>query len=309
LEKKIQKRIRKWTGIPVSVGIGPTKILAKAANHISKTNPEYTGVLVLNGNPETDHQLKNLPVEMIWGVGEKYHHFFKNLNICNAFDLLNADENRIREKLGIIGQRLVLELRGTVCYPLNQNPETKKEICTSRSFGYPIENYEELEEATTTYIAKVAKKLRKQKTLAQHLLVFIMTNKYASGPQYVNYKIVKLPSASNQTHELVHYAVVALKELYRKGYKYKKSGVIVSELIPDDGFQTALWDKKNRRKHKKLLDIVDRINENAGIEKVKFAVQGSEETWKMRQHNLSPHYTTRWADILIVDVDNYNRHA
>ena len=195
--------------------------------------------------------LRTFPVGETWGVGEKYEEFFRRSNIFSAFDLKNADENRIKEHLGVMGQRLVLELRGTVCYPINQNPDTKKEITTSRSFGHPVETYEELEQATISYVSKVALKLRRQKSLAQSLLIFIMTNKYAKGPRYVNYKIVKLPLASNQTRELIHYALIALKQLYRKGYLYKKSGIVVSEIIPEDGLQTGLWDDKNSEKNKK----------------------------------------------------------
>ncbi len=263
---------------------------------LSLTNPKFKEEL-----------LKTVKVESIWGVGEKYAQYFQKRNLINAFELLQADENRIREKLGVVGQRIVLELRGTICYPLNENPETKKEICTSRSFGHPIETYDELEQATTTYVAKVGKKLRLEKSLAQSLLVFVMTNKFASGPQYVNYKIVKLPVASNQTTELIHFARIALKALYKNGYKYKKSGIIVSELVPETAIQKALWENQDRDKKQNLINVIDKINQQAGIDKVKFAIQGEEKNWKMRQHNLSPRYTTQWKDILVVNVDNESK--
>ena len=301
--KKIKETVKKWTGIPVSVGIAPTKTLAKIANHIAKTNDGLQGVLQLAENKSIDQYLKNVPVVEIWGVGEKYAQFFRKGKIFTAFDLKQADENRIKEHLGVMGQRLVLELRGTVCYPLDKNPETKKEICTSRSFGQPITEYDELEQATMSYVSKVAQKLRKQKSLANSILIFIMTNKFAAGPQYVNYKIIQLPVPTGQTAELIHYAVIALKKLYKKGYAYKKSGVIVSDVVPVSGSQVHIWDNVDREKNKRLLEVIDRINQKAGIEQVKFAVQGTGETWQMRQHHLSPHYTTRWSDILVVDVD------
>ena len=301
--KKVRDTILRWTGIPVSIGIAPTKTLAKAANHMAKKDAQYNGVFSLFSNPSGDDLLKNIPVDDIWGVGEKYLAYFFRTGIKSAFDLKNSDEFKIRQKLGVVGQRLVLELRGTKCYRLNQNPETKKEICTSRSFGKPIENFHELEEATMTYVSKVGNKLRKQSSLAQFLLVFVMTNKYASGPQYVNYKIVRLPVPTNQTHELIHFARIALKSLFRKGYKYKKSGIIVSDVIPDDGCQLALWDASDRSKHGKILDAMDEINGKSGMDKIAFAIQGSKQSWKMRQHNLSPKYTTRWDDILCVDLD------
>jgi len=299
---KIIDRVKQWTGIPVSIGIAPTKTLAKIASHMAKTDAVNQSVLFLSDNQKADKYLKYIPVGEIWGVGEKYTQFFHRSKILTAFDLKQADENRIKEHLGVMGQRLVLELRGTVCYPMDKNPETKKEICTSRSFGQPLTTYEELEQATMTYVNKVAQKLRKQKSLANSLLIFIMTNKFATGPQYVNYKIIHLPVPTNQTAELIHYAVIALKKLFKKGYAYKKSGVIVSDVVPAKGVQSNLWDEVNREKNKKLLEVIDQINSKAGIDQVKFAVQGAEKTGQMRQYNLSPHYTTKWSDILIVDV-------
>jgi len=301
--KKIREKVFRWTGIPVSVGVAPTKTMAKVSNQIAKSDAQYSGVLDFISHPAKDELLSQFRVGEIWGVGEKYEEFFRRSNIWSALDLKNADENRMKEHLGVMGQRLVLELRGTVCYPINQNPDTKKEICTSRSFGHPVETYQELEQATTSYVSKVAVKLRNQKSLAQSLLIFIMTNKYAKGPKYVNYKIVRLPTASNQTRELIHYALVALKQLYRKGYLYKKSGIVVSEIIPEEGQQSALWDDTNREKNKQLIKVIDHINRKAGLDKIRFAVQGADETWKMRQENLSPHYTTRWSDVLVVNMD------
>lgn len=300
---RIKNTIKKWTGIPVSIGIAPTKILAKIANFIAKTEKHYNGILCFSKDQEIANYLREIPIGEIWGVGEKYAQFFQRGKIFTAYDLKQADENRIKEHLGVIGQRLVLELRGKVCYPIDKNPDTKKEICTSRSFGQPITTYEELEQATMSYVSKVGQKLRKQKSLANSILIFIMTNKFATGPQYVNYKIIQLPAPTNQTAELIHYAVIALKKLYKKGYAYKKSGVIVSDIVPENGEQTSLWDEVNREKNKKLLKVIDNINSKAGLEQVKFAVQGTEKSWNMRQHNLSPHYTTKWNDILIVDVD------
>ncbi|MEZ5197072.1 MAG: Y-family DNA polymerase [Bacteroidales bacterium] len=303
--KKVKETVRKWTGVPVSIGIAPTKTLAKVANHLAKSDMQFDGVLDFM-KTGSDKLLKTVPVEEIWGVGDKYAQFFNRSKIITAYDLKHADENRIKEHLGVMGQRLVLELRGTICYPMNQSPENKKEICTSRSFGHPISSYDELEQAATTYVSKVAQKLRRQKTLAGSILIFLMTNKYASGPQYVNYTIVKFPVPTNSPSELIHFSAIALKKLYRNGYKYKKTGAIVSELIPDTGQQTALWPETENIKNEKLLEVIDKINKRAGLEKVKFAIQGTEESWKMRQDNLSPRYTTQWSDILVVDVERGN---
>ncbi|MCF8367661.1 MAG: Y-family DNA polymerase [Bacteroidales bacterium] len=302
--KEVVKMVQKNTGIPVSVGIAPTKTLAKAANYLAKTHHSKEGNYCLLNEVERELQLQSVPINEVWGVGEKYNQYFKRTGIFTAFDLMNADENRIRDNLGIMGQRIVLELRGKTCYPLNDNPDLKKEICTSRSFGFPLKTLSELEEATATYVSLAALKLRKQKSLANSLLVFIMTNKYASGPRYVNYRIVKLPSPTNQTQELIHFAQIALKSLFRKGYLYKKSGVIISDIVPSANYQSKLWEPSSRNKNNLVIAAMDAINNKVGIDAVKFAIQGLSSSWKMRQNNLSPHYTTNWKEILEVDMDS-----
>ena len=303
----IRETIFQWTGIPVSIGIASTKTLAKAANFLAKKNQEFKGVCCLFHHPFYNDMLKKIPVLDVWGVGEKYYAYFFRSGIVSALDLKKSDEFTIRQKLGVVGHRLVLELRGTVCYRLNQHPEIKKEICTSRSFGKPVDTFHELEEATMTYVSKVGYKLRKQKSLARSILLFIMTNKYATGPQYVNYKIIQLPMPTNHTQELIHYTGIALRSLFRKGYKYKKSGIIVSDVIPDTGCQETLWYQADRPKQKRLLEAMDEINKKSRIDKISFAVQGSDQAWKMRQHNLSPKYTTSWEEMLCVNMDLLGR--
>ena len=301
--RKIRETIIRSTGIPVSIGIGPTKTLAKAANLVAKADPAHKGVFSMLGSKDTDNQLKKIPVTGVWGVGEKYQQFLRGMGISTAHDLKYADGHRIRDHLGVMGHRLVMELRGQVCYKLNDNPKQKKEICTSRSFGHPLETYGELEEATTTYAAKVGMKLRKQRSLAGTLLVFVMTNKYSLGPQYVNYRMINLPEPTNETAMLIHYARKALKSLFRSGYRYKKSGVIVAGLLPESGKQFSLWGKSENDRSRALQEAIDLINGKNGQEKDRYAVQGLGDSWKMRQNNLSPHYTTRWEDIPSVNVD------
>jgi DNA polymerase V len=300
--KRIRSSVMQATGIPVSVGIGPTKTLAKAANHLAKRKSSGDGVTNLVSNPSLDQQLKSIPVSDIWGVGEHFDRFFQRTGIRNAMDLKHSDSFHVREHLGIIGQRIVLELNGTSCYPLDENPVQKKEVCTSRSFGNPLLSLEDLLEATTTYAAFVAKKLRDQQSRAASLLVFVMTNKYASGPQYVNYKMVHLSVPSNQTQELIHHTGRLLSAVYKKGYRYKKSGVIASGLIPDDGKQVPIWESVSDRRTR-LEKTMDRINRKSGQGRVRYAVEGFGKSWKMKQDNLSPRYTTRWQDLPEVNMD------
>lgn len=300
--RKVRSTVMQATGIPVSVGIGSTKTLAKAANHIAKRRSDLKGVMDLYKNPTLDQHLQSITVSDVWGVGERYHRFFQRSGIRNALDLRRSDSFRVREHLGVVGQRLVWELNGTCCYPLDENPARKKEVCTSRSFGTPLLSLEDLLEATTTYAASVGKKLRDQKALASSLLVFVMTNKYAEGPQYVNYQMVHFAVPSNQTRDLIHHSGELLRSVFKKGYRYKKSGVIASGLIPDHGKQFPLWEPVSGRRDQ-IEKTMDRINQRAGNGKVRYAVEGSGKSFKMKQENLSPRYTTRWSDLPEVDMD------
>jgi len=204
--------------------------------------------------------------------------------------------------MGVMGERTVFELRGISCYPVDDNPMAKKGICTSRSFGRPVDTYDDLEEATTTFVASVAEKLRRQRSVAQSLTVFVMTNRFARGPQYVNGMTVNLPVATNHTAELIHHARIILKKLFRKGYLYKKSGVIVNDIIPQRALQCVLWDDMNRQKQEKITAAIDQINARMGKGKIRYAVQGTGRKWKMRQEKLSPKYTTDWEELLVIDV-------
>lgn len=297
----IIEKIGRYSGIPVSIGIGQTKTLAKAANYLAKANPSENVVLIPR-HDDADGMLKRIPVNEIWGVGDQYLRFFKSLGIQTAFDLKLADEYRIREHLGVTGQRLVLELRGKACFGLNEYPEEKKEICTSRSFGRPLECLQDLEEATSSYAARVAAKLRKQNSMASAVLVFLMTNKYAQAPQYVNYRIATLSTPASDTPTILNHALKALRGIYRRGFQYKKSGIIATGLVPASGRQTCLWDQR-KGFNDQLQETIDRINMKSGGEKVKYAIQGNGKSWKMRQNNLSPHYTTSWSDLPTVNID------
>jgi DNA polymerase V len=256
---------------------------------------------------EMDAILNSVPVDEVWGIGPQYADFLGKHNIHTALDLRNAPEKWIRKHMGVVGERTVTELRGTPCYTVDDNPSGKKGICVSRSFGKPTTDYNDLEQATSSFIAVAAEKLRKQKSMAQALTVFVMTNRFAKGPQYVNGTTISLPVATNNTAELIHHMVKILKKLFRKGYLYKKSGVILADIIPESALQCSLWDDVDREKQKKLTTIIDSINASMGKGKVKYGIQGFQRQWKMRQEKLSPGYTTNWQDLLTIDLDKKKR--
>ncbi|MBN1337672.1 MAG: Y-family DNA polymerase [Bacteroidales bacterium] len=307
--ENIRKTILQWTGIPVSTGIGTTKTLAKAASHHVKNSGGEKGVYVAGSGKEQDVFLQNLPVQKVWGVGEKYALFFQKNNIYNAYALKRADAFSVKNRLGVMGQRIVLELNGVCCYPLNNNPEEKKEVCLSRSFGKPIIRYDDLEAATVNYAGTIAGKLRKMELCAGDLLVFVMTGKYARGPQYVNYKIIHLPVPANNAPELIHYTIIALKQLFRDGYQYKKSGVIASGLVPAAGRQLEIWNEKDHQRSDLIQSVMDNVNRKTGNKSVKLAIENDGSTGKMKQEMLSPKYTTSWEGILQVKMDDTESKA
>jgi len=298
----VKQTIDKWIGIPVSVGIASTKTLSKVANHYAKKHLENNGVFEMTSPDLVEKILKQTPVDEVWGVGRKYSKFLYENQIKTAFDLRNAKDSWVRKNMSVVGLRTVKELRGEPCYNLDSMPVGKKAILTSRSFGKPLEKYDDVLQATSNFVSSCAEKLRKQKSCARAITVFVMTNKFSKGPQYINGKTIKFPVASNDTSEMIHYAAIALKMIFRNGYKYKKSGVIVNDLVPEENIQTSLWDTIDREKNKKLMKSVDKLNDLMGRNKVKFAVQGLDRKWKMRQEQLSPCYTTNWNDILEIKI-------
>lgn len=300
--QQIVRTVMKWTGIPVSIGIASTKTLSKLANDLAKELPETGGVLALMDEDTINGHMRSLSVNKVWGIGPRHARLLEEHGILTAYDLKCANEKWIRQHMGVMGERTVVELRGISCYPIDDHPQAKKGICSSRSFGKPVEDYDDLEEATTTFVASVALKLRRQQSVAQSLTVFVMTNRFARGPHYVNGTTVELPVATNHTSELIHHARLILKKLYRKGYLYKKSGVIVNDIIPQKTLQCTLWDDRNREKQEKITAAVDRINHRMGRGKIRYAVQGTGRKWKMRQEKLSPNYTTDWEELLVIEV-------
>ncbi len=302
--KEIRKTIMQWVGIPVSVGIGPTKTMAKIANHLAKKNPRYESILNMCelNEAETETLYKSLPVDEIWGIGGAYRDFLSGHGMRTIFDFIKAEESWVKKHMRIVGLKTLYELRGVSCLSLETFAQDKKNMCISRSYGIPLELYEDIEQATSTFAVRAAEKIRMQGSCARALIVFLMTNRYSNLPKYVNSILVQLPVATNMTNEIIHYALKGLKKIYKKGYKYKKSGVILTDLIPGDQLQYSIWDESNRQKLSDLINAVDQINAGIGQGAVKFAVQGTKRRWRMNQERLSPSYTGKWNEILTIKI-------
>ena len=299
---KIRSTIKQWTGIPVSIGIAETKTLAKIANKIAKKSVKAEGVLNLTASPYLNRALEITDVGDVWGIGHSYSSFLEKHGIHNALQLRDADDKFIKKKMGITGVRLLQELRGVSCYALEQFPSPKKGITVSRTFKNSIESLDDLKEAVAAYVSLGAEKLRKEHSVAGVLMVFLMTNRFRKENYYINIKTIKLPVATIDTSELIHYAHEGLKAVYRKGYLYKKAGVMFKHLYPENQIQADLFNYIDFKRSKKLMQTLDNVNKKMGSDTLKYAATGltNNQKWKTVFKRRSPSYTTNWNQLVKV---------
>lgn len=297
--RTIRATVRKWTGIPVSVGIAETKTLAKAANRVAKKNKEFDGVFDLR---EADHDavLERIAVEDVWGIGPRYAYRLRKYGITNAMKLRDCDERWIQKTMamGIVGVRLVLELRGIPCLPLDLKPAPKKEIACTRSFGAPETTLRGLKEATAAYTTRAAVKMRGQRSLVKTMMVYVMTNPFKNEPQYYNSAVIRFPAPTANTPEMIRRALEAMELIYRPGYRYKKTGVVLTELIPDTVYQPTFFEEPNRGALHRLMHVVDRVNARMGPGTLQYAATGvAKRPWHMRRERCSNAFTTQWQGL------------
>ncbi len=301
--EEVHQRVFRWTGIPVSIGIAPTKTLAKAANRIAKKKFPDKGICILDNETDIKRELSTFDISDIWGIGRRYSVFLKQRGIKTALQLREIDDGWIQKHLSIVGLRIVHELRGIPCYTLEEHPPKKQNICNARSFGSSQDAIEPISEAVATFAARCAEKLRKQSSAANIISVFLETNRFKENEaQYFPYKTLTLPEASNSSNELIKYALDGLHNIFREGYKYKKAGVMVSGIISSNETQIDMFSKVDHPRQQALMKAMDKVNGIMGRDKVRIASQGFDREWKLRQEKLSPNYTTQWDDILTIKV-------
>jgi DNA polymerase V len=296
--RRIKRTVQKWTGIPVSVGISSTKTLAKIANHHAKKIPAFKGSLCLMDEDRIVKALERTPVGEIWGIGRQYDKFLRQQHIETALQLRDAGDKFVDHYMTSVGLKTVLELRGYSCIEMDEAPAAKKSIVNSRSFGKQVSDLAELQEAVSNYITRAAEKLRKQQSVAGHLMVFLSTNRFKEGPQYNNSLSTTLFPPTAYTPELIRVAFTLLEELYLPGFEYKKAGVMFADIIaeadvPLNFIEACYLDDKR----KQLMDIVDKLNRKHGQDTLFFASSGISKDWQMRRAKLSPRFTTRWSDL------------
>ncbi len=298
--KTIRAKVLQWTGIPVSIGIGPTKVLAKVANHVAKKQTD-DGIFDIRSQQAQDEILKTLNVDKVWGVAGRWSERLRRMGINKAAELRDASPTIIRKHLSVVGERILRELRGQTCIDLEEI-QPRKSIMSSKSFGNLLTKKEPIEEALANYAARACEKLRKQNSQAQRVHVFVQTNGFReTDQQYNNGFTYTLTTPTSDTRSIIEAAKFCLSKIYKQGYRYKKTGVMLMDLIPASLGQKQLFvDCNPRDLRDSLMGVVDRANKDHGPDTLFFGAQGVNREWKMRCGLRSPRYTTQWDELLMV---------
>ncbi|MEY2809536.1 MAG: polymerase [Pseudomonadota bacterium] len=298
----MRERVRMWTGMPVCVGIGPTKTLAKLANHVAKKHPRSQGAF--NYNALTDAQkaalLQRIPVSEVWGVGRKLTQRLLAHGVETVLDLREAHIPSLRAEFGVVMEKTQRELQETPCIQMEEVAADKQQIIASRSFGSMVTDLPVLKDALSTFVANACAKLRAQNSQAAVIQVFLQTNRFRQDlPQYSPSLAVPLPQPTHDTLVVNRWADALCERMFREGYQYKKAGVMLSELSPVT-HQQGDWLEASPPGHSKLMQALDHLNARYGRGAVKVSTQGAYQGWQMRQERKSPNYTTDWDDVPVV---------
>lgn len=293
---KVRASVVRNTGIPVSIGVAPTKTLAKLANKLAK---KKTGCMVLDTPQAITAAVNDFPVEDLWGIGRQYYTKLEALGIVTVGQLRELPEMWFKQHMTIQGQRMWHELWGRPAIPFDNMPETTKCVSVSRSFRNYVEDTDILCEAVTLYASRTAEKLRRVKLRCMYLQVFMYTNRHREDhPQHYPAHTHKLAIASNNTHDLVKIAVTVAKMLFMPGMKYRKAGVIATGLVHEHELQLHLFKPHDEGRLDRLSDVIDRVNLAYGRGTLRMASEGYIKSWRLKHEYLSKGYTTRWTDII-----------
>jgi DNA polymerase V len=297
--REIRKTVRRHLGIPVCVGIGPTKTLSKLANHVAKKHPRSEGVFdynVLTGS-QRQSVLKNIGVNDVWGIGKKLSASLHAQGIETVLQLRDANAKGMRAKHGVVMERIIAELNGISCIGVTDIDPPKKQIVSSRSFGQTVEDIDDLKDAIAHFVTNAALKLRAQGSVAGIVQVFIMTDRFRNDqPQYNPSMSLPIPVPTDDSLLISQWAGRGLDAIFRKGYFYKKAGVILSEISDKSLAQTDMFAPIRKPE---LMHAMDSVNARFGKGALRLSQDGSRRSWSMRQENRSPEYTTRWDEVAV----------
>ena len=296
---ELRSRIRHNLGVPIAIGLAPSKVLAKLANRVAKGDRCRAGVFDLGCEADPDPWLENTPVEEIWGVGRQLSRWCRVRGIANARQLRDMSSGELRAKAGVVGLRLQLELQGVSCLPLDEGPTAKRETCVSRSFSRAITDESELRQAVASYVVRAAEKLRRQRQRCGRLTVFARTSPFSPG-FYSQAASAALPLASNDTAVLLQAALRLVPAIFRPHKRFAKAGVLLQELQPEQQLQHNLLTPlpaEQQQKREALMQSIDQLNRRYGAGTVQWAVCGLQPSWMMRREQLSRAATTRLSDL------------
>ena len=299
----IQKQIRQWTGLPVCAGIAATKTLAKLANHIAKKHSRFNGVCDLNAltPAEQEEWFTRIPAGEIWGIGRKLAPRLAAIGIHTVQDLRQANPAMLRSRFGVVMEQIVLELKGVACLDLETLTEPRQQIVCSRSFGMRVSDLPSLQEAISLYVTRAAEKLRRQRSLAGSISVFLQTSPHQpKALQYAPSLSIPLLVSTDDTSQLIQAALCGLKRIYRPEVRYQKAGVMLAELTSKAAVQQCLFSATARMDQtESRMAALDGINRKMGKNTLRYASEGVAQNWKMRSGNKSPGYTTSWKEIAV----------
>lgn len=293
--RAMRRTVRQWTGIPTCVGLGPTRVLAKAANHLAKKRPELEGVCNLTSAAARDALLPQLAIEDVWGVGRASAGKLRAIGVNTAADLRGLDERVARHLLTVTGERLVREMNGVLCQDLEITPPGRKGIAVTRSFGAPITQLADMLEATAFYATRAGEKLRRYGMLAPQMQVFFHTSRFADGPSRSVSGVATMLEPTSDTLELVRAASAATRRLWQPGHRYAKAGIIMEDLVTPAQAPRSLLTLADPRRDA-LMTAMDAVNSRFGRGALSSAQSGVSRAWTVRADMRSPAYTTRLSE-------------
>jgi len=301
LASDIQLKVLKWTGIPTSHGIAPTKTLAKVANYGAKKYPATNGVVDVTNQERRRKLMAIMPVREVWGVGSRINKKLNSLGITTALQLSELDTKLIKRKFSSVLERTVMELKGYPCIGLKEQPATKKQIVVSRTFSRKITDLNSMNEAISDYTSRACEKLRGEDQYCKMVSVFMRTNYFRKqDKQYHGFMSYKLHSPTNDTRDVLRATKMLSERVFKKNINFIKAGVMLSDFYDEGVYQGDLFRSMRKRSgSKELMMTVDRIN-SSGIGKITFAAQGIKKTWSMKRFLQSPRYLTSWEEMPIV---------
>jgi len=301
LAHTIREKMYKWTGIPVSIGIAETKVLAKIANKRAKKLEPAKGILNLYRSPGTENILKETNVEDVWGIGYRSSLKLKANNILTAWQLREMDNRFARRLLTVVGARIALELRGIKCLPFEQVSTKKHSITCSRSFGQTVNEYRELKKAVLYFLTRACEKLRKSNLAANAVTVFVATDRFRPIPfEYVNSATYGSAYPTDSNQEIQEWTIKTLGKIFRENIEYRKAGIILSGLVPSENLTTRMFDDAKFERQHKLMKAIDEVNRKFGKDTIRFGSVKNKGAWKMKQTRKSQSYTTNWNELLRV---------